>query len=170
MIRNKTLLSVIISVLISCQSAFASVEAYFSPYDNIENQWVDMIDSAKDSIRISCFGLTNERIYQALVRKRVEGVRVLVCIDKLQSSSKHSLDEELTDNDVEVVIKPRQVLEHNKMIVVDGKHAIIGSWNLSGNAQAQDNSVVVMIDEPRLAKQVEEAIAWIYERDTKEQR
>lgn len=161
---NKTLAVVALFLAISVRS-FASVDLYFSPYDNIEDRWVEMIESAKNSIHISCFGLTNQRIYEALVRKRAEGLRVLVCMDKMQAAGKHSLDEELSDNDVEVVIKPRHVLEHNKMIVVDGRSAIVGSWNLSETAQKQDNSVAVMINEPILALEVEEAILRIYNRD-----
>ena len=50
------------------------------------------------------------------------------------------------------------------MIVVDDRYAIIGSWNLSGNAQPQDNSITVF-DYPYIACKVRNAIERIYNRD-----
>ena len=150
---------------IICYSAQAEINLYFSPYDNCEKQFVDMINSAKKKIKISCFGLTNQAIYEAIVNKRKQGVKVLVCIDRRQSASKYDKKDLLKKNAIETVVKKTWVLEHNKMIVVDDKNAIIGSWNFSGNAQAQDNSIVVFKDEPEMAAQVEAAIDRIYARD-----
>lgn len=151
--------------LIFCIPAQASVELYFSPYDNVEDQWIRVINTAEKSIKISCFGLTNERIYNALVEKRKQGIKVLVCEDKMQSGSRHDYRDRMKQKNIEVVVKKVQVLEHNKMLAVDDKSAIIGSWNLSGNAQKQDNSVVVMMYEPELAGKVDDAIDRIWERD-----
>jgi len=154
----------IVSILISFP-AIASVDVYFSPHDDLESKWVEVIDSARESIKVSCFGLTNDRIYQALVDKRKTGIPVLVCIDKMQSSSRHDKKPQMIENDIEVVTKKTIVLEHNKMIVVDGKDAIIGSYNLSDNAQNQDNSIAFFKDEPEIAQKVTAAIERIKERD-----
>ena len=143
----------------------AEVKLYFSPYDDIEAEWVNMILGAKKEIKISCFGLTNENIYQAIVQKHWDGVKVLVCIDKRQSASKYDKKKNLIAHGVEVVTKKTTALEHNKMLVVDDKNAIMGSWNLSKNAQGQDNSVAIFIDEPGFVRDIEYAIDRIYQRD-----
>lgn len=165
--KNKfTLLTAMVFIcVISPLQASATIDAYFSPYDDLERQWIEVIDSAHESIKISCFGLTNENIYNALIKKRSEGLSVLVLEDKMQSGSRHDKRDSMKRNRIEVVVKKVQVLEHNKMIVIDGKTAIVGSWNLSGNAQKQDNSIVVMANEPELAKRVDAAIERIHERD-----
>lgn len=151
-----------------CASAQAEVRLLFSPYDDIESEWVVMIKNAEKEIKISCFGLTNESIYQALVQKKKEGVKILVCIDKRQSASSHDKKKFMLKNYIEVVTKKTTALEHNKMMVVDDTNAIMGSWNLSKNAQTQDNSVAIFINEPVYAAQIEHAINRIRERDTRE--
>lgn len=147
------------------QVAFADIYLAFSPYEEIEPIWIEMIDKAQTDIKISAFGFTNKNIGEALIRAHNRGVDVLICNDKRSSASKHDLGGLFRNAGIEVVIKKTTALNHNKLMVVDGEDAILGSWNLSGNAQKQDNSVVVFDDEPDYALEIDEAIQRIYERD-----
>ena len=144
----------------------SSVEIYFSPYDNCEKSWVDTIVKASSYVYVSCFGITNENITKALCDKSKKGIKVIVCTDKMQAGNKTALirGQELKAAGAEYIIKKIQVLEHNKMVVVDDKYCIIGSWNLSGNAQSQDNSIAVF-DNKTVATKVKTAILRIYQRD-----
>lgn len=137
----------------------------FSPQDDVEAVWVRLIDSATNRVYVSCFGLSNEGIAEALVRKAAQGVRVVVCVDRRQSKLFSDRTSSLAKQGVEVVRKRSTALEHNKLAVVDGQSAIVGSWNLSKSAQKQDNSVVVFWSLPVYAKPVEDAWQTIYERD-----
>jgi phosphatidylserine/phosphatidylglycerophosphate/cardiolipin synthase-like enzyme len=123
-----------------------------------------VLESAKYEITLSCFGITNKRLGAILREKSRQGVKVLVLEDKMQSGGRADIHEELIADGVEVVIKKTTALEHNKMVVVDGKTAIIGSWNLSGNAQKQDNSMVITTDKAVVAS-AQEAMDRIYRRD-----
>ena len=162
---KKIIIVLVLSFFLLTNSALAEINLYFSPFDNCEDQWVQMILSAKKEIKISCFGITNEKLYNALIDRKKAGVKILVCIDRLQSKSRHDLNKQLSKAGVTTVIKKITTLEHNKMIVVDDKSGIIGSYNLSVNAQGQDNSIVVFTDEPIYASEIEAAIDRIYERD-----
>ena len=146
-------------------NAKADIYLAFSPYDEVEPIWIEMIDKAQSDIKISAFGFTNKNIGEAVIRAHKRGVGVLICEDKMQSGSKHDLRDVFRAEGIEVIVKKTTALEHNKMIAVDGENAIIGSWNLSGNAAKQDNSVVVFEDEPEFVLEVYEAIQRIYERD-----
>ena len=143
-----------------------SVDVFFSPYDDCEKQWIETITKASSYVYVSCFGLTNANITKALCDKSKAGVKVILCTDKMQAGNKTAKirEQELRTAGAAYVIKKKQVLEHNKMIVVDDKYAIIGSWNLSGNAQPQDNSIAVF-DNPYIANKVKNAIERIYVRD-----
>jgi len=143
-----------------------SIEVYFSPYDDCEKQWIETITKASSYVYVSCFGITNANITKALCDKSKAGIKVILCTDKMQSGNKTAKirEQELKIAGAEYVIKKKQVLEHNKMIVVDDRYAIIGSWNLSGNAQPQDNSITVF-DYPYIACKVRNAIERIYNRD-----
>lgn len=49
-------------------------------------------------------------------------------------------------------------LMHKKVMVVDGRYIIIGSYNLGFKSDKSDDEILVVIDDPRLAKQVEEIL------------
>jgi len=161
---KKILISMLlVSVLVI--NGFCSFRVLFSPRQDCQIEFVTMIKNAQKSVLISCFGITNKVIADAIIERKNAGLKVLVCADKTQSKGASSLMQYLIDNGVEYVIKKAVVLEHNKCVTVDGINSIIGSWNFSNSAQKQDNSIVVFENEPEVAKIVEEDINWIYERD-----
>lgn len=143
----------------------SSIDVFFSPNDNLEKIWIDTIKSATNRIYISCFGLSNGKIADAIIEKHKDGIKVIVCVDKLQSKVRKSHIRNFQERNIESVIKKTSTLEHNKLIVVDGKHAIIGSYNLSDSAQSQDNSLVLFINQPKYAEKIEKNFLNIYERD-----
>jgi len=143
------------------------ISVYFSPYDDCEKQWIDIITKASSYVYVSCFGITNQNITNALCEVKKRGINVIVCTDKMQAGNKTAKlrEEQFKQNNIPYIIKKKQVLEHNKMIAVDDKHGIIGSWNLSGNAQPQDNSIVVFTNCSSLVITIRKAIERIYNRD-----
>lgn len=161
---KRIILSLWALVLMST-SSFASITVYFSPRQNCEKPFVDMIAKAHKIIRISCFGLTNPNIYKALLDAHQRGVKILVCEDKMQAGGKHDYSHQMAHDGIENVIKKTHVLEHNKMMTIDGLDGIMGSWNLSNNAQSQDNGIAVFKDEPDFVAQMNDDIEFIYKRD-----
>lgn len=166
-----TLIAILISLFISISFAHAGsnclVEAYFSPYEDIEGLVADKLKGAGGSIHCSLYGITNSRITNVLIDRVSRGVDIKLCLDKTQSSGKHSTHKELRDAGVEVVIKKSGVLEHNKFCVIDNKTVVMGSYNFSGNAQKQDNSIVVMSGCNPSTEKFNKAFMRIYRRDKK---
>jgi predicted DNA repair protein MutK len=166
------IVALLLGLILCAVSAFAGTETCFSPFENCEDKWVEVLDAAEHDIRISCFGVTNKAIAEKLIEKHLAGVRVLVLEDKRMAASKHDLGKWLAENGIEVVVKRTTPLEHNKMAVIDNSILIMGSWNLSGNADKQDNSVVIVDrifnaekTEERAIKAASNALDRIYERD-----
>ena len=155
----------IITILLLAASSWAGVSVYFSPQDNCEKVWVNAIGAATNHIYVSCFGIENQRIADALIERAKRGIAVKVCCDKLQAAGKGSLTGQLKAAGIEVIVKKTAVLEHNKMMAIDGRSGIVGSWNLSDRAQAQDNSLVLFSGETNLVSQIETAWQAIYRRD-----
>lgn len=160
---------IISAILILCltSSAYAecTIEAYFSPYEDIEGLVVDELKVAGESIHCSLYGITNSRITEVLINRVSSGVDIRLCLDKTQSAGKHSTHRELKDAGVEVVIKKAGVLEHNKFCVIDNKTVVMGSYNFSGSAQKQDNSIVVMSKCDPVTEKFNNAFMRIYRRD-----
>lgn len=143
----------------------AYVDVFFSPTDNLEKVWLETINLATNRIYVSCFGLFNTNIWAGLKKKNENGVEIVVCVDRVMSKAKGSQVTNVANEDIEIVVKKTTVFEHNKFIVVDGKHAIIGSYNLSERAQLQDNSLVLFINQPAYAQKIEKNFMKIYARD-----
>lgn len=164
-----TLFAILICLfsLTSFAHAECKVEAYFSPYEDIEGLIVDKLKGAGGSIRCSLYGITNIRITEVLIDRVSSGVDIKLCLDKTQSAGKHSTHEELKEAGVEVVIKKTGVLEHNKFCVVDNKTVVMGSWNFSNSAQKQDNSIVVISGCDETTKKFSKAFEKIRKRDKK---
>jgi phosphatidylserine/phosphatidylglycerophosphate/cardiolipin synthase-like enzyme len=160
---------VISAILILCltSSAYAecTVEAYFSPYDDIEGLIADKLKVAGESIRCSLYGITNSRITEVLIDRVSSGIDMKLCLDKTQSAGKHSTHKELKEAGAEVVIKKIGILEHNKFCVIDNKTVIMGSWNFSNSAQKQDNSIAVISGCSNVVNKFEKAFMRIYRRD-----
>lgn len=86
-----------------------------------------------------------------------------LCLDKTQSAG--STHNELKENGAKVVVKKTGVLEHNKSCIIDNNRVLMGSWNFSGSAQKQDNSIVNISSCDDIIKNLTEAFDRIYQRD-----
>ena len=117
----------------------SSISVYFSPENNLEKIWIDTINRSTNYIYVSCFGISNDKISECLVKNKKNGRKIIVCVDNLQSRGNGSDIELLKKYEIEVVVKKTKTLEHNKFLVVDGRDAIIGSYNLSESSQKQDS-------------------------------
>lgn len=124
-----------------------TITVYFSPEDDVSAQLVRLIGTAKEQINVAIFGFTDEAIAQALIEAKQRGVAVQVYRDKLQSKEKNQtrINKLLTDNKIPLKIKQSGLLMHMKMLLIDGKDVITGSYNWSEGAKKQDNDLIVCL-------------------------
>lgn len=117
-------------------------EAIFK--DN-EKKVIDNINSAKVSILVAMAWFTNEKIKEALVRKRQEDLRIELVIYKDGVNAAHGVD--LTDFDYKEIRGTRGGFMHNKFCVIDNQKVLTGSYNWTTNAEARnDENVLVTTD------------------------
>jgi phosphatidylserine/phosphatidylglycerophosphate/cardiolipin synthase-like enzyme len=95
------------------------------------------------------------------------GLDVGVALDLTQSRNAASQHRKIQRAGGTVTVKRTGILEHNKFCVVDGVTVLMGSWNWSARAQAQDNSDILFTDCPTIAARFEAAYASIVARDRK---
>lgn len=132
----------IINLLISL-SIFANVNTCFSPDGNCQ-MWVkDKIDFARSTIKLEGYYLTNPVIIQALIDKRAEGLGVVVILDKTSGNQKAI--EQLRSNGIDVYIDRHPRIAHNKVIIIDDKIVLTGSYNWTTNANNYNAENIVEI-------------------------
>lgn len=119
----------------------------YADHHFLEKQYVEMIDSAKKSIKLSSPYLRpTPKILAALKRAAKRGVDVTIQTRvKLEGDTQAWLYEEVNKESINALYKDAKIYEwkensilHSKFMLVDGKAALMGSVNLSRRSFVQD--------------------------------
>lgn len=130
--------------------AAATVEAAFTPGDDIAGLIAERIALARRSVQMQAYLFTDRRIANALLAARKRGVEVEVIGDAAQSGSGglpflRALDRA----GARVYLDGVHAAAHNKIVIVDGaleRAAVItGSYNFTHAAQEKNAENVVVI-------------------------
>ncbi len=101
----------------------------FDPYE-IEGMVLELINSARESIEVSLYGLKNQPITDALIdayHNRQVKVRLSTEYDSESSPSW----QELIRRNLPVSVGNSQGIMHNKYFIIDGRYILTGSTNLT---------------------------------------
>ena len=105
------------------------------------------ISKSADSIYVQAYGFTSSQIAEELVRAHNRGVKVRVLLDKSNISSKHSKMKELVDAGIDIGIDKVSGIAHNKVIIIDERKVITGSFNFTANADLNNAENVIIIED-----------------------
>lgn len=115
---------------------------------------LNVIDSAKTSIRIAAYSFTSKPIAEALLRKQKAGVSVMVVMDKSQLTERYTSATFLANVGIPVRINSRYAIQHSKVLVVDGDTVETGSFNFTDSAARRNSeNVLVIWHHPTLARE-----------------
>lgn len=151
MVKSKIITSILL--ILACQLAQADVKACFTPSENCTGEIVTAIDKAKKSVYVQAYSFTSEPIAQALVDANKRGVDVKVLLDKSQVKAKYSEITYLEDQSVWTKIDYKPAIAHNKVMVIDNKTVITGSFNFTDAAQYKNAENLLIIQDPGLAEE-----------------
>jgi len=129
----------------------ADINAYFSPDDNVERIIVQRIRKAERSIDFLAFSFTSDAIAAEMIERHRAGVAVRGVIEKRGSRSKESEFVKLKTEGIPVKIDRNRHAMHHKVIVIDDRLVITGSYNFSRNANRKNDENVLMIASPEVA-------------------
>ena len=126
------------------------VEAYFSPKDTGLTRLIELIDSSTSSIYISMFYLTENSIYDAIVRARDRGVTIVGVFDYRGWRNTYSEADDIISWGGGVVDANPGVY-HHKFGIFDGSIVWTGSTNWSGSGFNSNDENSVVIHSPTIA-------------------
>lgn len=127
-------------------------EVYFSPRGGVEDAIVRHVDRAEDSVCVLAYSFTSGPITEALVRAHQRGVHVEVVLDRSQRSAKGGQVQTLAASGAPVYIDARHAIAHNKVMIIDGKTVVTGSFNFTKGAEEKNAENLLILDAPELAK------------------
>lgn len=128
------------------------IVAFFSPSGGCTDALINEIKSASLSLDIQAFTFTSPEIAQAVVDAQNRGVRVRVILDKSQRIDRNSSAAFLQKSGISVLIDDQHALAHNKVVLIDGKVIITGSFNFTRASEERnaENLLILRDVRPRL--------------------
>ncbi|GGF91773.1 MULTISPECIES: phospholipase D family nuclease [Cysteiniphilum] len=111
------------------------------------------IGKAKSNIIVQAYSFTSAPIVKALLEAHKRGVKIVALIDKSNITSKYSVVRTLTNANIPVYVDYKPAIAHNKVMIIDGKEVVTGSFNFTKSAQVRNAENLLIIDDAKLASQ-----------------
>ena len=110
-------------------------QACFTPQHQCLPLILQEIRKAKQEILVQAYQLTSKPTAEALREAHEKGVTVKILADKSQETNSHSQIAFLAKMGIEVLIDSKPHIAHSKIILIDRKTLIGGSYNYSEGAE-----------------------------------
>lgn len=130
----------------------ARVQNCFSPGGNCASLIVKAVNGARQSIRFLAFSFTYDGIGQAMVNRAKAGVSVQGVFETTGSQTSYSEYGKLKRAGLEVYADGNPWSMHHKVIIIDDRIVVFGSFNFSESADKSNNENLLIIDDPELAR------------------
>lgn len=127
----------------------------FCPEDWCGNDILRALAPAEKSIDFMLYSFTHDQIGDALVAKHNAGMKVRGVIEKSQNNAYDEYDK-LEAAGIDVRWDGNRGLMHHKVLIIDGKTVVTGSFNPSTNADTRNDENILILDDPILAAQFQE--------------
>lgn len=120
-------------------------------HDDLTQLYVSAIQEAKSSITLIIYALTDRQVIQALNEKADQGISVYIVSDAKASPGLRQKIPKAT-----VVRRLAQGLTHQKILIIDENHILLGSANLTTDSLKLHGNLVIGLTSPSLAQALTE--------------
>jgi phosphatidylserine/phosphatidylglycerophosphate/cardiolipin synthase-like enzyme len=135
----------------------ASVECYFAPEDGVQQEIISEIAEAGATIDFMAFSFTSKPVAEAVAARLKTGVRVRGLFEARDMGSRYCQDDFLAERGAEVFADQNKYNMHHKVIIIDARTVVAGSYNFSQNAETQnDENVLIVHDAGTAARYTQE--------------
>ena len=124
---------------------------FFTPPSGAGKALVRWIDEARQEVIVQAYGFTHNAIAQALLRAQQRGVRVAVLLDQKSSSTNRYVIDLLQSSQVELRFDGEHAIAHNKVMVIDQRIVVTGSFNFTNSADTRNAENLLVLESPVLA-------------------
>ena len=121
------------------------VQIYFSPKGGCQAAIVRELMCARSEVLVQAYSFTADALTFALIELKKKGVLVEIVLDKSNEVDRYSDLRFFIENEMEVKIDHAHAISHNKVIIIDRKVVITGSYNFTNQAESDNAENVVII-------------------------
>ena len=101
---------------------------------------------------VQAYSFTSTPIAKALLEAHKRGVKVEVLLDKSQRTAHYSSATFLANSRIPTFIDDAHSIAHNKIMIIDGKIVITGSFNFTKAAESKNAENLLILQSPELAQ------------------
>jgi phosphatidylserine/phosphatidylglycerophosphate/cardiolipin synthase-like enzyme len=150
----RLIIFIVSGILLVSSTLAGELITCFTPGEKCTDLIVKQIDEAKKSIYVQAYGFTSQPIIEAVGNAKVRGLEVKVILDKVNETEKQGNGAKyLRGKNIDVLIDSKVAIAHNKVMVIDGKNIITGSFNFTKSAQDRNaENVLIILDDSTVAK------------------
>ena len=132
-------------------SRAADVDVYFSPNGGATDAVVREINNAKHEILVQAYSFTSTPIASALVASQKRGLKVEAILDKSNVKQGYSSVTFLENAGIPVYIDDHVKIAHSKIMIIDGREIITGSFNFTMAAECHNaENLLILRNDPEL--------------------
>ena len=112
--------------------------SHFSPKGGCTAAVVAEIGAARYEVLVMAYSFSCPDIAKALIDASARGLRVLVLLDRSNEAETYSELGDLGQHGIEVLIDACHAIAHNKVIVIDSRTVVTGSFNFTRQAEHEN--------------------------------
>ena len=128
----------------------SEAEAYFSPGDNCWQRINGLLRSARRSVDICVFTITDNRITSEIEAAHSRGVDVRIVTDNDKAEDRGSDAARLARQGIPLRVDRTDNHMHHKFAVFDAQRVVTGSYNWTRSAATSNEENIVVTDDSKL--------------------
>ncbi|HEV2121394.1 MAG TPA: phospholipase D-like domain-containing protein, partial [Chloroflexota bacterium] len=128
------------------------IETYFAAEVDPTMRLVEVLLSARERIDFLAFSFTQDDVGKAMLDRGRAGVKVRGVFERTGSETRFSEFGPLREAGLEVYQDANPYIMHHKVIVVDGRITVFGSFNFSNNAAEDNDENLLIVHSPEFAR------------------
>jgi phosphatidylserine/phosphatidylglycerophosphate/cardiolipin synthase-like enzyme len=122
-----------------------SLGVHFSPKGGCTEAVVRELSAARHEIQVLAYSFTSKPIAQALVDAKLRGVRVDIVLDHSNEKEEHTDLHFFLEQGLVPLIDSHHAIAHNKVMIVDSRTILTGSFNFTNQAENENAENLLVI-------------------------
>jgi phosphatidylserine/phosphatidylglycerophosphate/cardiolipin synthase-like enzyme len=122
-----------------------TILAQFSPRGGCTDVVVRELKAARREILVQAYSFSSKPIAQALIEAKMRGLKVEILLDKSNEKEEYSDLSLFVQEGLTPWIDGHHAIAHNKVMVIDGRTLITGSFNFTHQAEAENAENLLVI-------------------------
>lgn len=140
-----------------------SIQVYFSPDDNFRSaHLLPLLESAQQSVHFMAYSFTSSDITNTLGNLKNNGIEIKGVLDTSQSGQSSAQYDDLKAKGIDVLLDKNPYKLHHKVMIIDNRYVVTGSYNFSQNADNNNDENSLIIDNTSLATSYEAEFSRVY--------